>query len=304
MLNDEPIPPRAIEPSLSPAVDAVICKALAKDPLQRFKNCNEFLEALRASKANPETVIDAPVSTHAPPATAQTSQRTVSTGAATAVAPARTMAANAQTMAATMYAEPPKSKTGLYVGAAVVAVALLGTGGYLAMAKKQPPQAASAPAVAQPSQAAPPSAELFTTAAPPNEGSEPQKSKTTHPLRESAATGAVPEGKQPASQSPVNDSLQQPLTRRELRREKIREAIAANNANVSQPANDGASAAPAGMWTRDDIPDLLKKADVYSGRGEYGRAIATYREILRIDSGNAAAREGLQKAREAQQLRR
>ena len=311
VLNDEPIPPRAIEPSLSPAVDAVICKALAKDPLQRFKNCNEFLEALRASKANPETVIDAPVSTHAPPATAQTSQRTVSTGAATAVAPARTMAANAQTMAATMYAEPPKSKTGLYVGAAVVAVALLGAGGYFAMAKKQPTTQPSAQVLVQ--QPPPPAQTTTATSEPVNSSTtsspaEPQKSKTTHPLRESAATGAVPEGNQATAQAPANDAPTQPLTRRELRREKIREAIAANNSNVSQgasqPANDGAGAAPAGMWTRDDIPDLLKKADVYSGRGEYGRAIATYREILRIDGGNAAARDGLQKAREAQQLRR
>jgi len=77
---------------------------------------------------------------------------------------------------------------------------------------------------------------------------------------------------------------------------------------MSQPANGptngSAGAAPSGMWTREDIPDLLRKADVYAGRGEYGRAIATYREILRIDGGNAAAREGLQKAKEAQQLRR
>ena len=58
------------------------------------------------------------------------------------------------------------------------------------------------------------------------------------------------------------------------------------------------------MWTRDDIPDLLRKADNYAGKGEYGRAILTYREVLRIEPGNVAAREGLQKAREAQNLRR
>jgi hypothetical protein len=174
------------------------------------------------------------------------------------------------------------------------------------MAKKQPATQPSAQVLLQqppaPSQTTSVTSERVNTAATSSQA-EPQKSKTTHPLRESAATGAVPEGDQSAAQSPVNNSAQQPLTRRELRREKIREAIAANNA-ASQPATDGASAAPAGMWTRDDIPDLLKKADVYSGRGEYGRAIATYREVLRIDSGNAAAREGLQKAKDAQQFKR
>lgn len=47
ILNEEPIPPIAIEPSLPPGLDAVVRKAIAKDPNQRFQNCEEMREALK-----------------------------------------------------------------------------------------------------------------------------------------------------------------------------------------------------------------------------------------------------------------
>jgi hypothetical protein len=195
--------------------------------------------------------------------------------------------------AQTMAVEPPQqNRTLLYVGTAV-AVAVLAIGGFFAMAKKQP--SAPAPSATQPTQT------QTATSEPQSEAPATQAPPETHA---SGAKGAVPKTNESAAQ-PLSE---QPLTRREKRREKIREVIAAGNSAASQsasePANAGVSAASSGMWTREDIPDLLRKADVYSGRGEYGRAIATYREILRIDGGNAAAREGLQKAKEAQQLRR
>jgi serine/threonine-protein kinase len=286
VMNDEPIPPRAIEPSLSPSVDAVIRKALAKDPLQRFKSCEDFLQALRESRANPDTVIDAPVRQSPIPATVQVAPRTVATGAAAARTAPNPMVAQ-PTIAATMQVEPPQpSRTGLYVGAAVVVIALA-AGGYFAMAKRQP----SASAV-QPAQTAPATSE-------PASQNSTQASTEMHA---GAAKGALPKTNEAVASPTQEPTNEQPLTRREKRREKIREAIAAN-AGAGQAASEPGSA-PSGMWTRDDIPDLLKKADVYSGRGEYVRAIATYREVLRIDGGNVAAREGLQKAREAQQLRR
>ena len=50
ILNDEPIPPRAIEPSLPQALDGVIRKTLAKDPEKRFQSCEELRAALRKVK--------------------------------------------------------------------------------------------------------------------------------------------------------------------------------------------------------------------------------------------------------------
>src|SRR5437879_29329 len=53
VMNDDPIPPRVIEPSLPVALDAVIRKAIAKDPNQRFQSCDELREALRHCRTNP-----------------------------------------------------------------------------------------------------------------------------------------------------------------------------------------------------------------------------------------------------------
>jgi eukaryotic-like serine/threonine-protein kinase len=47
ILNEDPIPPIAIEPSLPPGLDAVVRKAIAKDPNQRFQSCEEMREALK-----------------------------------------------------------------------------------------------------------------------------------------------------------------------------------------------------------------------------------------------------------------
>ena len=274
VMNDEPIPPRAIEPSLSPSLDSVIIKALAKDPLNRFKSCEEFAAALRTSRANPDAVVERPPSTVS---------RTVATGAATAVAPARTMSQPALTQA--IPAPPPSSNTWKYVAGLVVLI--LAAAGYFLFARQQQSaqvatNQAAAPAVTAPATTQP--ANQSQQAAVPN--SAPTTSSTG-----SANHQAAPDA--PAQEIPNN------VLRKAERRQKIREALKERVQEESaQPASGG------GMWTRDDIPDLLRKADGYSGKGEYGRAIATYREVLRIDPSNVSARDGLQRAKEAAQIRR
>ena len=56
------------------------------------------------------------------------------------------------------------------------------------------------------------------------------------------------------------------------------------------------------MFTHEDVPNLLAKAEAYAGRGEYDKAIFLYQEILRIDPKNSSARDGLNRAREARGL--
>src|SRR5262249_11650871 len=58
-VNEEPVPPRQIDPSIHPGISAVVMKALAKEPEQRYQNCREMLEDLRnyrsiAGAANPQ----------------------------------------------------------------------------------------------------------------------------------------------------------------------------------------------------------------------------------------------------------
>lgn len=265
VMNDDPIPPRAIEPSLSPSVDSVIRKALAKDPAQRFKSCEEFLEALKHSRANPDAVLSAPVRQSPAGATVQ-----IPGAAAAAAAPAR-----APVVTQAIPQPPAKSNAATFAIAGLAILALAGAG--YAVLRRDSPQ--------PPAQNAAPAAQVV-------------QAPSVQTTQQAAAEPASPSHtvSQPAEPKPAQET-RPPKSLRERRREKIRQAIAA--AVEAAPVNSGS-----GMWTKDDIPDLLRKADAYSGRGEYVRAIATYREVLRIEPANAAARDGLQKAREAQGLRR
>src|SRR5215469_6323158 len=51
IVNEDPVPPRQIDPSIHPGISAVIMKALAKEPEQRYQSCREMLEDLRNYRA-------------------------------------------------------------------------------------------------------------------------------------------------------------------------------------------------------------------------------------------------------------
>jgi serine/threonine-protein kinase len=53
IVNEDPIPPRALEPGVPAALEAVIMKALSKDPSRRFQSCEDLQRALRQAKASP-----------------------------------------------------------------------------------------------------------------------------------------------------------------------------------------------------------------------------------------------------------
>ena len=47
IVNEEPVPPRQINPSIHPGISAVVMRALEKEPEQRYQSCREMLEDLR-----------------------------------------------------------------------------------------------------------------------------------------------------------------------------------------------------------------------------------------------------------------
>jgi hypothetical protein len=137
VLREEPVPPSQINMSLAPALDAVVRKALAKNPNERYQSGKEFAEALRAAVAAPQT--------------------------AAAPAPAAVPVANPSPIAQPAAAA---NKKGVPAGAWVAVAAsflALAAGGYVFFGSRT----ASAPAPAQASSTATPApAPVAVTAAP------------------------------------------------------------------------------------------------------------------------------------------
>ena len=52
-ISEQPRPPSQLNPEVSPALDAVVLRALVKDPANRFGSASEFSRALDAAEADP-----------------------------------------------------------------------------------------------------------------------------------------------------------------------------------------------------------------------------------------------------------
>jgi eukaryotic-like serine/threonine-protein kinase len=51
IVNEEPVPPRQINPTIHPGISAAVMRALAKEPEDRYQSCRELLEDLRNYRA-------------------------------------------------------------------------------------------------------------------------------------------------------------------------------------------------------------------------------------------------------------
>jgi hypothetical protein len=51
ILKEEPKPPSQVDPNVSPAWDAIVAKALAKERDQRYASAKEFAQAVKDAPA-------------------------------------------------------------------------------------------------------------------------------------------------------------------------------------------------------------------------------------------------------------
>ncbi len=57
-VSEPPPPPSRLNPRVSPALDAVVLRALGKDPRDRFADADEFIAALTAASSSPQDVAE------------------------------------------------------------------------------------------------------------------------------------------------------------------------------------------------------------------------------------------------------
>ena len=66
IVNEEPIPPRQLNPSIHPGLNDIVMRALAKEPEARYQSCREMLDDLRNYRAlggherNPDATLISP----------------------------------------------------------------------------------------------------------------------------------------------------------------------------------------------------------------------------------------------------
>jgi eukaryotic-like serine/threonine-protein kinase len=147
IVNEDPVPPRQIDPSIHPGISGVVMKALAKEPDNRYQNCREMLEDLRnyrslAGAGNTEKtmILGGPGISSTPDATVAVSAGGGRGGRGEdplAAATARSLAARASSPGQTPVirrtgsvapSEQPKKKN--VVGTVFAALFLLGVIGY------------------------------------------------------------------------------------------------------------------------------------------------------------------------------
>ncbi|MCF3948470.1 protein kinase [Acidiphilium sp. AL] len=149
VLNTEPPAASALSVSVTPALDAVVRRAMTKRPEDRFASARDFAAALHTS--------DAPAD-----------------GDATMIAPTarpapRPAAASAPAIQPATALERPKSRTPIIAAAAAIVLLLAAGGGFLLLGGKPKPQKQAAPPQAAPATQPQPKA----AAAPPTPAPKP-----------------------------------------------------------------------------------------------------------------------------------
>lgn len=334
LVHEDPVPPCVINPALPSGLDAIIRKAMAKNPAERFQSCEEMLEAFREQAA------------------------WLGSAGTTQVVPGKTAAAaKPEPKPVTVEdllaeANPPRSKALVWISVfavlTVIAGALAGwsywvksrTGTFppvvqkvLAKIHRQQP-AASPAASSQPPVTASPETQANAAGNPPSNDQSatqsqanqttPGGNQTANPATSSSPATPGGDASQNGTQQPATSGSSSAAAQQQGDSGAGKATTATTN---GQPAtsdaskdspeeespfhprkrNQKAAATPpenSGVtvegFSRRDIPDLLTRADAAAGRGDYSLARYEYNLVLRLDRSNAAARQGLKRVNAAE----
>ncbi|MBI4461982.1 MAG: protein kinase [Acidobacteria bacterium] len=298
IVHDDPIPLRVIEPGIDPAVEAIVRKALAKDPFKRYQSCQELEADLYAFRTGKGKTVEASHAVAAPKEPA----------AAPAVVPpapvARPRVVSGRRRLVGALAAPV-----LWAGLAYVTWQqdLLSYWPWVreavsqAMGETSP--APGGPAVETPSS-------VGTSL--PNEpslnapvGATPADSATgSGSGAQQAGAGPVPPNSPTKPQANVEaaDKRQAASSEGQAAGEKSVEATAETKKKTSTRRR--APRTPALSAERqDEVNRWFLQAEGYAGSGRYDEAIFALEQLLRIDPKNQRAQQELERVRQMQALR-
>ncbi|HWZ44615.1 MAG TPA: protein kinase [Candidatus Saccharimonadales bacterium] len=327
VVHEEPEPPAAVEPLLPLGIDAIVRRALAKAPLERFQNCEEMRQAFREQAA-----LLAP-------------QSAVLTPVARTVPSVRVPVPPSTTTRTKVIPQPRPRRAGWSVAFICLAIVAMAAGFWVGRARWKariaaeqikPPatsngtSGAPSPGAILPEIKAPADDGKTQSASPagdhagtpdPSAGATSPAGSTTQPSTGIAADGKPPVGVQtnPSTQPGTTSATGTATTQGD----SSTDTSAASDPAKTQPGQEdpnppiargsrpgtkskngkSGSSGNASGYSKSDIPGLLRKADAAAGRAEYAFARYAYGEILRIDPRNPGALDGLRRVTAAEKAK-
>lgn len=346
IVNEDPVAPSLVNPAIPGGIDAVIRKALAKDPKERFQTCEEMRAAFaeQAARMNLSPAIASPA----------------------AIPVAKPKPQPATPLPSFLLTEPPPKHRSLWP--IVFMLLFVATGGWsfyvhqttgsypafvnkLAEASQRLPQKLRELNPASSGSQDKPAAGQGVQGTTPNDASNAPASNAGTPTGaiQNPPPGAAPnapdgsDAETPSSSSPADGQGVSPTdgtgavmtTQATPPQTSPQTGTAPPSSPVVVPSNATAQSterspfspdvktSPANSvvadknlvrpfrppvqsvdgFSRKDVPELLRVADVAARRGDYRLATYEYSLILKLDHNNATARDGLRLIRSEERLR-
>jgi eukaryotic-like serine/threonine-protein kinase len=295
IVHESPVPVTALQPGLNPELDAIVLRALAKSPEQRFSSCQELSAALDAYSASvaasvrKTTIMPSPFAQKASPlAEVATPPRSASTSSTIAATPAPQPAAVPQAEALPAPAAPQAQKGRnplLWLGAGALGAVVIVIAVILAMRTTQPSTT--------PETTAPAGVSTSVPASEPPEPAPGTSPKKASEIPRPAAETAQPAKPAPEMAAPVPSRAASEARKQPPSATRKHETAAKTNRPQPAPTEQRASiqpGAPGSVGQPETYDGLIVAGDLAFQQGKYQQALDAYKKAYALNPRGDEAR--------------